>query len=315
MKKNKFSFAILLFLSIVMFLLLLFLMVNPLRLPVLDEPVRTVAPQPEEIIEAGTGTIREDFHEAALPYVSSSTSCLLDYVDPPIILGREGALERIKLLSETYPDMMFLYDNETLYPDNILIAVANNPEMLYFALDYITPNQHVYGFYTQEELNSDYPLFLQWDYRWGYMPYGTEGTMGTSGCGPTSLAMAIFYLTRNEEITPDVVAQYSLDYNYYVKDVGTAWSFMDFYPTLFDLKVSHVYLNEAYLKAELDKGNVLICSVRPGNFTYGGHFIVIYGYDETGFKINDPKCSYRSQLTWTFDQIKNDIRRTWSIGE
>ena len=139
--------------------------------------------------------------------------------------------------------------------------------------------------------------------------------MGTSGCGPTCLAMAVFYLTGNQDVTPDTVAEYSLEHGYYVKDVGTAWSLLDHYPTLYDLNVSHVYLNEAYLKAELDKGNVLICSVRAGDFTYGGHFIVIYGYDETGFKVNDPKCAYRSTLTWTFEQIKDDIRRTWSIGQ
>ncbi len=314
MKKNKLLFFILLFLCIILFLLLLFMMINPLKLSFLESGTPIISTE-EETPEPVTGIFREDFEGSVLPYDSSAVTALLDYVDAPMVLDRAGALERILELSETYPDMLIVYNNQELYADNIILALANNPEMLTFALDYLEPSHEVHGFYTQEELESDYPLFLQWDYRWGYMKYGTEGTMGTSGCGPCSLAMAVFYLTRNEEITPDVVAQYALDNHYYVKGVGTSWSFMSNYPKLFGLNVKLVYLNESYLKTELDKGNVLICSVRPGDFTYGGHFIVIYGYDENGFKINDPKCAYRSTLTWTYDQIKDDIRRTWSIGE
>ncbi len=316
MKKNKFLFFILIFICITLFLLLLFMVVNPLNLDALSKPIGVVAETPsEQVPQQVTGISRDKFHDYAAPYESSSTSSILGHVDAPIILNRAEALVRIKTLSETYPKMMQVYNNEALYADNIIIALANNPEMLDFTLNYLNPVQDIYGFYTEAELNSDFPLLLQWDYRWGYMQYGSEGTMGTSGCGPTCLAMAVFYLTKNPDVTPDVVAKYSLEHNYYVKDVGTAWSFLDHYPTLYDLNVSHVYLNENYLKAELDKGNVLICSVRPGDFTYGGHFIVIYGYDENGFKINDPKCAYRSTLTWTFDQIKDDIRRTWSIGK
>ena len=105
-----------------------------------------------------------------------------------------------------------------------------------------------------------------------------------------------------------------MDEGHYIEGVGTAWALLDNYPTEFGLRVSHPGLSDENLKSHLDRGNILICSVRPGDFTSEGHFIVIYGYDENGYKINDPKCVYRSRLSWTYDQIQDDIKRIWSVG-
>ena len=44
------------------------------------------------------------------------------------------------------------------------------------------------------------------------------------------------------------------------------------------------------MKAELDAGRFLICAMKKGDFTAAGHFIVVYGYDESGFLVNDPNC-------------------------
>lgn len=315
MKKNRLSFFILLSILICI-LVYVFLAIDPLQLNLIDFGQTSASgdASSDKVADINSGILRSDFEGQAPTYESAATTAVLDYVDKPMVLDRVQALERILSLSATYPEMMTIYNHQEEYDDTILIALANNPEMLEYALHYNDENQTVTGFYTEDELNSDYPLFLQWDYRWGYMEYGDD-TVGTVGCGPSTLAMAIYYLTRNEEVTPDVIAQYSMEHRYYVNDIGTSWLLFDHYPTLYGLTVDHIYRHEPYFKAELDKGNILICSVKAGEFTYGGHFIVIYGYDENGFKINDPKCAYRSTLTWPFEQFRADIRRTWSIGK
>lgn len=239
----------------------------------------------------------------------------LDYVAPPIKRTREEAIEKIKELAEEYPGMQIVYDNAELYYTELLLSGAGNPEMTEYLCGFLESDGSVCVELFEDETPENYPLFLQWDPRWGYMQYGFQGTIGSSGCGPTCLAMAVYYLTGNLECMPDVVAQYSLEHRYYLEGVGTEWALFDKYPEVYGLKVSHPSLSEANLKAQLDKGNILICSVKPGDFTAEGHFIVIYGYDENGFKINDPKCIYRSRLSWSYEQIKNDIKRTWSIGK
>ena len=49
-----------------------------------------------------------------------------------------------------------------------------------------------------------------------------------------------------------------------------------------------------------------------GDFTVSGHFIVIYGYDEAGFKVNDPNCVARSRKRWCFNEIEQQIKKIWT---
>ena len=258
--------------------------------------------------------IIEEVTETEEVYVSYPDKIALDYVETPVKRTREQAVEKIKELSLTYPELVTVYENEALYPLEIIYSIANNPEMTDYTLGYLTSDGTITGGFDDEELPEDYPLFLQYDPRWGYLPFGSNGTVGSSGCGPSSLSMAIFYLTGDRSATPGTLAEYALSNGYYIDGVGTAWSMLTAIPKNYGLSSYKFGANEDSLKAELDNGRIVICSVRPGDFTAGGHFIVIYGYDENGFKINDPKCVYRSRLSWTYDQIYDDIKASWSIG-
>ncbi|MBR4026085.1 MAG: C39 family peptidase [Lachnospiraceae bacterium] len=249
------------------------------------------------------------------PNISYVEHCELSYVPLPKKRNREEALKEIKALAPHFPAFWIVYENEEKYPDEVLKSIASNPEMTHYAYHYLFADGSVTGGLTEDEQPEDYPLFLQWDIRWGYYPYGSASNLGASGCGPSCLAMAVYYLTGDTSVTPNSVADYSLEHNYYIEGVGTAWALLDTYPKQFDLRVTHLSITEKNLKKHLDKGNILICSVREGDFTAEGHFIVIYGYDEDGFKINDPKCIYRSRQTWSYDTIQDDIKRVWSIGE
>lgn len=245
--------------------------------------------------------------------ISYNEQIALEYVEKPVIRNGEEALAELKRQSRWYPALYFVCEKSDEIAEGLLISGAGNPEMVEYLYEFFTADDSVTGGFTEEEQPEDYPLFLQFDPRWGYYKYGYN--MGCSGCGPTCLSMAVFYLTGDRTCTPDVVGDYGMNNNHYVWDVGTAWTLLTAYPAEHGLTSYQLYNNEAYFKAELDKGRVLICSVRPGNFTSGGHFIVIYGYDENGFKINDPKCVYRSRQSWTYEQIKGDIKATWTIGK
>ena len=267
------------------------------------------------ICTCGEAWATESEIEAATKALSYNETIRLDFVETPEKRSREQALEKIKELSRWYPALYFVYENEERYPLELILSGAGNPEMADFLYGFLLSDGTITGGFTDEEQPEDYPLFLQFDPRWGYLPYGSGGNVGSSGCGPTCLAMAVFYLTGNRECTPGAIAQFSLEKEYYVDGIGTKWSLMTAYPKQYGLTSYQLSWTEANLKSELDKGRVLICSVRPGDFTSAGHFIVIYGYDENGFKINDPKCVYRSGFSWTYDQIQDDIKAMWSIGK
>ena len=167
------------------------------------------------------------------------------------------------------------------------------------------------GGITESEKEQEFPLFLQWDPRWGYESYG-ESCIGLTGCGPTCLSMVLFYLTGDETLTPDKIAQYSMENGYYAQGSGTAWTLMQNMPKLYDVKVTEVSLSERKIKTALDKGSIIICAMGKGYFTTSGHYIVIYGYDKNGFMVNDPNCVARSNVRWSFSEIQYQIKNIWA---
>ena len=68
------------------------------------------------------------------------------------------------------------------------------------------------------------------------------------------------------------------------------------------------------MKQALDQGSVIICSMRPGDFTTTGHFILLRGYDENGFLVNDPNSRKNSEKQWNYDALSGQIKCLWEIG-
>lgn len=241
-------------------------------------------------------------------------------LEKPIKRTKKEVLERLSELQDSYPKIRDILENKDDYPEEMLAALANNPEMLDFVADYkkITwsggMGKTTQTGLTQEEINSEHPLFLQWDSRWGYASYGDDSNIGLAGCGPTCLSMVLYYKTRDTSRTPDVLAAYAMRNGYHVPGTGTAWDFMVDAAKHYGLYVRTLPKSEESLKAALDKRRYIICAMGPGDFTAAGHFIVIYGYDKDGFFINDPNSRTRSQKHWSYDEISGQMKAIWSYS-
>ncbi len=232
-------------------------------------------------------------------------------VKKPIQRTSSQILERLSELGQDNPVIQEIYNNYSLYPESLLAALANNPEMADFASGYPDGGENTAGGLTSHEKDQDFPLLLQWDPRWGYQPYGTDN-IGLAGCGPTCMSMALFYLTRDEKLTPDRIAAYSMENGYYVEGTGTAWALMEDMPKLYDIRLTKPGMSGRAMKSALDDGAIIICAMGEGDFTVAGHFIVIYGYDAKGFKVNDPNCVARSSRRWSFDELEPQIKNVWA---
>ena len=239
--------------------------------------------------------------------------CGLDAVDTPVERSASEVLVRLTELGREDERIAQIAENAGDYPENMLEALANNPEMADFVSGYPEADGTATGELTEEERAHDCPLLLQWDPRWGYASYGDDSNIGLAGCGPTALAMVLYGLTRDREITPAVIASYSMNHGYYMSGSGTRWALMDELPEKYGITVSHPTLDETMLKASLDEGSLLIFAMRPGDFTTAGHFIVVYGYGEDGFWVNDPNCVARSRKSWTFSELSGQIKQVWAF--
>lgn len=234
----------------------------------------------------------------------------------PQVLSDAEVYQRLKELAEEYSELEEIYENCEEYPVKLLASLCNNPELHEYVKGYLAyeaGDMSAAGVpeLTAEEKAQKYPLFLQWDKRWGYEEYG-DFNIALSGCGPTTLAMAAVAITGDDTVTPDKVAEYSMSNGYYVEGTGTAWSLMTDGCENFGIKAEEIALDEYVMKNQLDKGKVIICSMREGDFTSVGHFVMIYDYDSKGFYVNDANCIYRSSIQWTYEELKSQIRILWA---
>lgn len=209
-----------------------------------------------------------------------------------------------------------IYENRNQYSETLLAAYLNNPEMEEFVVGYLDadlPQYTAQGSFSGQELEQQFPLFLQWDKRWGYVSYGGS-IIGLSGCGPTCLSMVLVSLTGQTDKTPADVAHFSEENGYYVEGSGTSWSLMTTGAASLGLSARELSLDESVMKSSLDAGHPIICSMGPGDFTTQGHFIVIYGYDASGFLVNDPNCISRSSQSWDFETLRGQIKNLWAYS-
>ncbi|MBP3489658.1 MAG: C39 family peptidase [Roseburia sp.] len=242
-----------------------------------------------------------------------ASQCGVWEVAAPVNRETWEAVEKLKEYANESGTISAILEDTSRYPDEMLEALANNPEMTDFVAGYPEAEGSVTGGLSEREKSEAHPLFLQWDPRWGYASYGDGSNIGLAGCGPTSLAMAIYYLTKDETVTPDAIAKYSMENGYYMPGTGTAWILMEDAPARYGVAVDKPGISGDIMRAELDAGHVLICAMRAGDFTASGHFIVIYGYDETGFFVNDPNCVARSRESWSYERIGSQIKQLWSL--
>lgn len=200
------------------------------------------------------------------------------------------------------------------YPQELLELLEKNSETYDFVTSYPERDKYMGKEIdlTGEIKFGEVPLFLQWDRRWGYDDYGSE-MIALAGCGPTCMSMAYTYLTGETDMNPREMAEFAEE-NGYNTEAGTSWSFFTDGAEQLGLKGAEIGLDEAKMKEVLDEGKVIICSMRPGDFTTTGHFILIRGYDRKGFLVNDPNSKERSKQHWEYDVLYSQIKCLWSIG-
>lgn len=203
--------------------------------------------------------------------------------------------------------------NSTQYPKQLQELALKNEEALEFVYDYPTEHvkEHIIDL-TEEASMDSVPLFVQWDKRWGYENY-SGNFFAASGCGPTTLSMVVVYLTHNRDVSPLAVAKYSKEAGYSVDGSGSSWTLISEGCRHYGVKAKTVALDESRMKAELDAGHPIVVNVGPGDFTDTGHFMVITGYDDEGFSINDPNSIEKSGKRWLFKNISSQIRAVWSM--
>ena len=231
----------------------------------------------------------------------------------PKKLNSDEVKNRLYSLSQKYPEFKDIYKNQNIYPENLLASLCNTPEMIDFVKGYLNAEKQANGNLTQKEVSENVPLLIQWDNRWGYAPYGNSN-IGMSGCAPTCLSMVITGLTHNKSITPYKIAQFAERNGYYIEGTGTSWNLMTEGASAFGITGTEIPLSKDSIFSHLQKSEPVICSVKPGDFTTSGHFIVLVKIENGQIKINDPNSRSRSRL-WDYETLQKQIKNLWAFSK
>lgn len=198
------------------------------------------------------------------------------------------------------------------YPKDLIALLDTAPEARCFVLDYPQRQDREVDLssYDRQEV----PLFLQWDPMWGYEDYGSS-YLAVTGCGPTCLAMAGYYLTGDPAMNPKALAEFAEDNGYYAAGYGSSWTLISKGAEQLGLKARELPLVKKKIVDALEAGSPVILAMGKGDFTTTGHYIVLTGVEEEGFRVNDPNSRERSGQLWTYEQLESQIRNIWAISK
>lgn len=148
------------------------------------------------------------------------------------------------------------------------------------------------------------------------IPYGTSN-LKSSGCGPIALTMALNYVSDTSLVKLDDVLKWAEENNMYEINSGTRWSLIRSFPSAVSANSEELYITNAEeLAGLIQEDGVLVTSMRKGQFTENGHFIVITGIKNGKVSVLDPASICRSLKEWDIQTIFDESNNYfWKISK
>lgn len=171
--------------------------------------------------------------------------------------------------------------------------VALNDWLALFGCEYVKTTTPASGTNTVQPVD-----YKQGDKRWKSVPYTITGsssqTIGSSGCGPTSMA-DIMATWIDKNITPVEMCAYAIKHGFRTKNNGTAWEFFKSIATAYGYTGFVQTKSMASCRNAIKAGAFVVASMGPGYWTSGGHYICLWMTDDTYMYANDPASSTRKK--------------------
>lgn len=190
-----------------------------------------------------------------------------------------------------------------------------------YDIDYLQGSGQTYeGVVFGEAGATEVVYYSQLDNRWAGASYGS-GTVGRSGCGPTSMSIVVSTLT-SQSVDPPHMAEWANQNGYYCPGSGSYHSLIPGAAAQFGL-TSRGDLSAQEIVDALKEGKLVVAIMAEGHFTRNGHFIVLRGVTAEGkILVADPASVDRSNQEWDLSLIMNEANKGagaggpfWAIGK
>lgn len=211
----------------------------------------------------------------------------------------------IKEMADYDSDYREIAESLDRLPPLMIKTAAMRPEAKGFILGFLKNNPNLAPNSSEFHIDNGLVFLAQWDKDWAYYPYA-GGCMGTHGCGPTSISMILYGLGIKQ--SPVDVADFA-ERNGHIDNGMTRWSIIDGIADEYGLYMRGDYTSLDQLPK--NQGLTLL-SMKPGDFTLTGHFVVLVGQNPDGtWRVNDPNSVENSRRAWTTEELSSQIKAMW----
>lgn len=159
------------------------------------------------------------------------------------------------------------------------------------------------------------PLYLQEDAQWSYVPYA-GGTIADSGCGLACAAMAVKYLTT-QDVTPLTVAE-AVGGACLTDGVNDPEKFAQWMQASYGdyaIEATPKFYVTGDALGKVDDGWICFAGLtgRFGDSEYGGHVVLIWLADDSGYWVRDPASAENSARAFTAEEL-NAVDFRYFVG-
>ena len=174
-------------------------------------------------------------------------------------------------------------------------------------------------------MNTQPVSYLQTDPRWGSLDYSAPGektTIAASGCGPTAMAM-VLATWADPSVNPKTECAWALAHWYKAPRQGTYYGYFEPAGARYGLRVTRLNYTSLYgkstsayhdqVKDALDRGELVIACMGPGNWTSSGHYVLVYGIEGDTIYINDPASTKAARTKGSYSLFKQQVKYYWVI--
>lgn len=174
-------------------------------------------------------------------------------------------------------------------------------------------------------MNKQPVSYLQTDPRWAQCDYSAPGektTIGASGCGPTSMAM-VLATWADPSVTPKTECAWALAHGYKAPKQGTYYGYFEPAGARYGLRVTRLNYSSLYgnatsayhaqVKDALDRGELVIACMGPGNWTSSGHYVLVWKIEGDTIYINDPASTKAARTKGSYSLFRQQVKYYWVI--